>query len=155
MKQVFDHLPTSNISVSHRPVSLSLRSPPILHSLPVLTGYLYKRHLFTHSINQTPTSPLWQDQRAVWDTRDLHKAGMSYRTEGKQLGEKDTTVGAIIRKWKKFKMSVNLPRTGAPCKIWPRGVSMILRTVRDQPRTTREDLVNDMKRAGTSLSGYH
>ncbi len=36
------------------------------------------------------------------DTRDkivdLHKAGMGYRTIGKQLGEKATTVGAIIRK---------------------------------------------------------
>ncbi len=87
------------------------------------------------------------------DTRDkivdLHKAGMGYRTIGKQLGEKATTVGAIIRKWKKFKMTVNLPRTGAPCKISPHGLSMILRKVRDQPRTTREDLVNDLKRAGT------
>ncbi len=74
------------------------------------------------------------------DTKDkivyLHKAGMGYRTIGKQLGEKATTVGAIIRKWKKFKMTVNLPRTGAPCKYSPRGVSMILRKVRDQPRTT-------------------
>jgi len=34
-----------------------------------------------------------------------------------QLGEKATTVGAIIRKWMKFKMTVNLPRTGAPCNI--------------------------------------
>ncbi len=45
---------------------------------------------------------------------DLHKAGMDCRTIGKQLGEKATTVGAIIRKWKKFKMTDNLPRTGAP-----------------------------------------
>ncbi len=90
------------------------------------------------------------------DTRDkivdLHKAGMCYRTIGKQLGEKATTVGAIIKKWKKFKMTVNLPRTGAPCKISPRGLSMIMRKVRDQPRTTREDLVNDLKRAGTTVS---
>ena len=83
---------------------------------------------------------------------DLHKAGMGYRTIGKQLGEKATTVGAIIRKWKKFKMTVNLPRSGAPCKISPRGASMIMRKVRDQPRTTRQDLVNDLKRAGTTVS---
>ncbi len=51
--------------------------------------------------------------------------------------------------------TVNLPRTGAPCKISPRGVSVILRKVRDQPKTTREDLVNDLKRAGTTvLNGY-
>ncbi len=34
---------------------------------------------------------------------DLHKAGIGYKTIGKQLGEKVTTVGAIIRKWKKIK----------------------------------------------------
>ena len=83
---------------------------------------------------------------------DLHKAGMGYKTIAKQLGEKVTTVGAIIRKWKKHKITVNLPRTGAPCKISPRGVSMIMRTVRNQPRTTREDLVNDLKAAGTIVT---
>ena len=38
----------------------------------------------------------------------MHKAGMGYRTIGKQLGEKRTIVGAIIRKWKKFKMTITL-----------------------------------------------
>ncbi len=83
---------------------------------------------------------------------DLYKAGMGYKTIAKQLGEKVTTVGAIIRKWKKHKITVNLPRSGAPCKISPRGVSMIMRTVRNQPRTTKEDLVNDLKAAGTIVT---
>ena len=87
---------------------------------------------------------------------DLHKAGISYRTIGKQLGEKATTVGAIIMKWKTFKMTVNHPQSGAPCKISPHGASMIMRKVRDQPRTTQQDLVkdlvNDLKRAGTTIS---
>ncbi len=55
-------------------------------------------------------------------------------------------------KWKKHKITVNLPRTAAPCKISPRGVSMIMRTVRNQPRTTREELVNDLKAAGTIVT---
>ncbi len=83
---------------------------------------------------------------------DLHKAGMGYKTIAKQLGEKVTTVGAIIRKWKKHKITVNLPRSGAPCKISPRGVSMIMRMVRNQPGTTRVDLVNDLKAAGTIVT---
>ncbi len=83
---------------------------------------------------------------------DLHKAGMGYKTIAKQLGEKVTTVGTIIRKWKKHKITVNLPRSGAPCKISPRGVSMIMRTVRNQSRTTQEDLVNDLKAAGTIVT---
>uniref|UniRef100_A0A9J8B6A3 Transposase Tc1-like domain-containing protein n=1 Tax=Cyprinus carpio carpio TaxID=630221 RepID=A0A9J8B6A3_CYPCA len=83
---------------------------------------------------------------------DLHKAGMGYKTIANQLGEKLTTVGVIIRKWKKHKMTVSLPRSGAPCKISPRGVSMIMRTVRNQPRTTLEDIVNDLKAAGTTVT---
>ncbi len=42
---------------------------------------------------------------------------MGYKTIAKQLGEKVTTVGAIIRKWMKHKITVNLPRTGDPCKV--------------------------------------
>ncbi len=82
---------------------------------------------------------------------DLHKAGMCYKTIAKQLGEKMTTggaiIGAIILKQKKHKITVNLPRTGAPCKISRSVVSMIMRTVRNQPRTTRDNLVNDLKAA--------
>ncbi len=63
-----------------------------------------------------------------------------------------TTVGAVICKWKKHKITVNLPQSGAPCKISPRGDSMIMRTVRNQHRTTREDLVNDLKAAGTIVT---
>ncbi len=63
----------------------------------------------------------------IWD---LHKAGMGYKTIGKKLGEKETTVGAIIQKWKKYKTAINLPWSGAPCKI--------LHGKDDQPLTTWE-----------------
>lgn len=90
------------------------------------------------------------------DTRDkiveLHQAGMGYRRIGKQLGEKATTVGAIIQKWKKFKMTGNHPRTGAPPKISPQGVSLILTTMRDQPKTTVKDLHTILQRAGTKVA---
>ncbi|KAI3371799.1 hypothetical protein L3Q82_024353 [Scortum barcoo] len=46
----------------------------------------------------------------------------------------------------------NLPRSGAPRKISPRGVKMIKRTVSKNPRTTRGDLVNDLQRAGTKVT---
>ncbi len=48
-----------------------------------------------------------------------------------------TTVGAIIRKWKKHKITVRLSDH---------------EEVRNQPRTTREDLVNDLKAAGTIVT---
>src|SRR4029434_2178578 len=81
---------------------------------------------------------------------DLHKAGKGYKTIGKQLGEKQTTIGAIIRKWKQHQTTVNRSRSGAPCKISPRAVSVIIRKVQNNPRTTQRELVNDLERASVS-----
>ncbi|KAM3938618.1 uncharacterized protein RB166_015042 isoform 1-T2 [Leptodactylus fuscus] len=83
---------------------------------------------------------------------DLHTAGMGYKNISKTLGVKETTVGAIVRKWKKYKTTVNRYRSGAPCKISPCGVSLIMSKVRDQPQTTRGELVNDLKAAGTTVT---
>ena len=75
---------------------------------------------------------------------DLHKAGMGYKKISEQLG-------AIIRKWKKYKVTANLPWSGAPRKISPCGISMMMRKVRDQPSTTQEELDNDLKAVGTTV----
>uniref|UniRef100_A0A3B3TH33 Uncharacterized protein n=1 Tax=Paramormyrops kingsleyae TaxID=1676925 RepID=A0A3B3TH33_9TELE len=80
---------------------------------------------------------------------DLHKYGMGYKIISKQLGEKVTTVVAIIHKWKKDKITVSYPRSGAPRKISSHVASMILRMVRANPRTTQEEFVNDLKAVGT------
>ncbi|KAK3561480.1 hypothetical protein QTP86_003902 [Hemibagrus guttatus] len=116
----------------------------------------YKRHLSTSSNSQTPNSTMAKTKELSKDTRnkivDLHQAGKTESAIGKQLGVKKSTVGAIIRKWKTYKTTDNLPRSGAPRKISPRGVKMITRTVSKNPRTTRGDLVNDLQRAGTKVT---
>ncbi|KAK3556336.1 hypothetical protein QTP70_007105 [Hemibagrus guttatus] len=120
------------------------------------TVKLYKRHLSTTSNSQTPNSTMAKTKELSKDTRnkivDLHQAGKTESAIGKQLGVKKSTVGAIIRKWKTYKTTDNLPRSGAPRKISPRGVKMITRTVIKNPRTTRGDLVNDLQRAGTKVT---
>ncbi|KAK3549627.1 hypothetical protein QTP86_005365 [Hemibagrus guttatus] len=119
-------------------------------------SYQYKRHLSTTSNSQTPNSTMAKTKELSKDTRnkivDLHQAGKTESAIGKQLGVKKSTVGAIIRKWKTYKTTDNLPRSGAPHKISPRGVKMITRTVSKNPRTTRGDLVNDLQRAGTKVT---
>ncbi|XP_069610891.1 zinc finger protein 569-like [Ranitomeya imitator] len=60
---------------------------------------------------------------------DLDKAGVGCKTISKTLGEKETTVDAIVRKLKKYKMTVNHHRFGTLCKISSRGVSLIMRKV--------------------------
>ncbi|KAK3531331.1 hypothetical protein QTP70_018128 [Hemibagrus guttatus] len=128
-----------------------------LRVLQVPFGKLqYKRHLSTTSNSQTPNSTMAKTKELSKDTRnkivDLHQAGKTESAIGMQLGVKKSTVGAIIKKWKTYKTTDNLPRSGAPRKISPRGVKMITRTVSKNPRTTRGDLVNDLQRAGTKVT---
>ncbi|KAK3509745.1 hypothetical protein QTP70_008383 [Hemibagrus guttatus] len=122
----------------------------------IMITSMYKRHLSTTSNSQTPNSTMAKTKELSKDTRnkivDLHQAGKTESAIGKQLGVKKSTVGAIIRKWKTYKTTDNLPRSGAPRKISPRGVKMITRTVSKNPRTTRGDLVNDLQRAGTKVT---
>ena len=113
MKKVFDPLPTSNNSGSHRPVSFPLRSTPhFIH-------FHYPKHLCQlvtslcscikvtcpHNQSHYNVSTIGKTKELSKDIRDkivdLHKPGMGYKKISKQLGEKLTTVGAIIRKWKK------------------------------------------------------
>jgi len=77
---------------------------------------------------------------------------MGCKTISKKLGEKETTVGPIIWKWNKYKITINRPQSGAPCEISSHGVRMIKRKVRDQPGTTREELVNELKAVGTTVT---
>ncbi|KAI3365813.1 hypothetical protein L3Q82_000715 [Scortum barcoo] len=97
---------------------------------------MYKRHLSTTSNSQTPNSTMAKTKELSKDTRnkivDLHQAGKTEPAIGKQLGVKKSTVGAIIRKWKTYKTTDNLPRSGAPRKISARGVKMITRTTSDE-----------------------
>ncbi len=122
----------------------------------VWNRYQYKRHLSATSNSHTPNSTMAKTKELSKDTRnkivDLHQVGKTEFAIGKQLGVKKSTVGAIIRKWKTYKTTDNLPRSGAPRKISPRGVKMITRTVSKNPRTTRGDLVNDLQRAGTKVT---
>ncbi|CAJ0961747.1 unnamed protein product [Ranitomeya imitator] len=115
-----------------------------------------KRHLCTPSNSLTPNSTMVKTKELSKDTRNkivaLHQAGKTESAIANQLGVKKSKVGAIIRKWKTYKTTDNLPRSGAPRKIPPRGVRMITRTVSKNPRTTRGDLVNELQRAGTNVT---
>ena len=107
--------------------------------MPVLTNHLYERHLFTESDKQTDSklSNMGKTKELSQDLRDrivdLHKSRMGYKNISKVLGVKETTIGAVVRKFKKYNMTINRPRSGAPQKISPRGVAMIMRTVRNRP----------------------
>src|SRR4029434_4857538 len=47
---------------------------------------------------------------------------------------------------------LSITRSGAPCKISPRAVSVIIRKVHYTPRTPHGELVNDLRAAGTTVT---
>lgn len=59
------------------------------------------------------------------DTRDCEQDWNESIYRRKQLDEKRSTVVAVNRKWKKHKISDNLPPSVAPCKISHVVVQMI------------------------------
>ncbi|KAI4886561.1 hypothetical protein NFI96_005076, partial [Prochilodus magdalenae] len=87
----------------------------------VLLAQLHKDTCPPNTISKTPTTNMAKTKELSKDTRDkivgLHKAAKGYGAIAKQLGEKRSTVGAIIRKWKKLNMTVDLHRTGALRKV--------------------------------------
>ncbi|KAK3506398.1 hypothetical protein QTP70_001792 [Hemibagrus guttatus] len=135
--------------------------PELLAKITSFTLFEYRLDLHIKDTcpqpqTSTPNSTMAKTKELSKDTRnkfvDLHQAGKTESAIGKQLGVKKSTVGAIIRKWKTYKTTDNLPRSGAPRKISPRRVKMITRTVSKNPRTTQGDLVNDLQGAGTKVT---
>ena len=87
-----------------------------------------------------------------------------HKTIGKQLGE-ESTVGAIIRKWKQHQLTINLPCSGASCKISQRGVNLMMRKVKelaktiwpeiDRPTVTKMTISNTLHRHGLKPCSTH
>ncbi|KAI3355899.1 hypothetical protein L3Q82_004448 [Scortum barcoo] len=63
-----------------------------------------------------------------------------------------STVGAIIRKWKKHHLIINRPRTGAPRKISDQGVRKMVRRVLKEPKDHPESAPE--RHGGSSLSWF-
>ncbi|KAI4889363.1 hypothetical protein NFI96_034049 [Prochilodus magdalenae] len=109
------------------------------------------RHLPTTSNTHTPNSTMVKTKELSEDTRnrivDLHQAGKTESAIGKQLDVKKSTVGAIIRKWKTYKTTTNLPRSGAPRKISARGVKMITRNAgsRSEDLVTQRNITDSVE----------
>jgi len=81
-----------------------------------------------------------------------HKEGFGYRNISNVLNIPVSTIGAIVRKWKKCGSTHDLQRTGRPLKISPRSSKWIARKVQQNPFTTRGELQKDLEKAGTSVS---
>ena len=85
---------------------------------------------------------------------EAHKGGKGYRVIGNMFHIPTSTVGYIIRKWKEYQTTENLPRTGATKKISTRALNRITRIVSKIPQTTRKELVEKLEAVGTLVSKH-
>ena len=80
-----------------------------------------------------------------------HQEKKSYRCIAESFKVPVSTVGYIIKKWKESGTTKNMPRSGAPRKISEKCRRNIIRTVRNNPFVTVEELQNDLSKMGASV----
>ena len=69
-----------------------------------------------------------------------HRSGEGYGKISAALQAPESTVATIIRKWKKFGTTKNLPRPGRPAKLSIRGRPALAREVSRNPRVSLTEL---------------
>ncbi|KAK3566022.1 hypothetical protein QTP86_024184, partial [Hemibagrus guttatus] len=70
----------------------------------------------------------------------IYQSGKGYKAISKALELPQTTVRAIIYKWRKHGTVENLPRSGRPTKITPRAQRQLIQQVTKDPTTTSKEL---------------
>ncbi|KAK3546651.1 hypothetical protein QTP70_031429 [Hemibagrus guttatus] len=71
---------------------------------------------------------------------EIYQSGKGYKAISKALGLLQTTVRAIIYKWRKHGTVENLPRSGRLTKITPRAQRQLIQEVTKDPTTTSKEL---------------
>ena len=85
--------------------------------------------------------------------RVRHKGGQGYRKISKEMNLALSTVGNIIRKYKKYgDGTANLPRNGRPRKINERTSRWVSRNVQIKPFITHSKIKTDLEGAGINVS---
>ncbi|KAK1806550.1 hypothetical protein P4O66_004792 [Electrophorus voltai] len=91
-------------------------------ALPASHPPTNERHSYMVSMGRTK-----ELSKAIRDkTVEGHKAGKGYKTLSKELDLPVSTVGSIIRKWKAYGTTVNLPRPGQPFKVSSRAEARLV-----------------------------
>ncbi|MGH0140569.1 UNVERIFIED_CONTAM: hypothetical protein FKN15_030496 [Acipenser sinensis] len=71
---------------------------------------------------------------------EKHKSGEGYKTISKALNIPRSSVQSIVRKWKKYKTTTTLPRSGPPSKMSRRTRRAFLREATVRPTVTLNEL---------------
>lgn len=82
----------------------------------------------------------------------LYQEGKGYRKIAQQVNLSISTVGAVVRKWKRCNTIENIQRSGRPRKLSEASERFIARNVLKQPFITRREIQKDLKNAGIEVS---
>ena len=107
-------------------------------------------HFAIQGLKMAKTKELSRD---IWDRIiERHKEGQGYRKISKDMNLAQSTVGNIIRKYKKYSDSTaNLPRNGRLRKINERTSRRISKNVQINPFITRSEIKTDLKSIGINV----
>ncbi|XP_062847483.1 uncharacterized protein LOC134309924 [Trichomycterus rosablanca] len=79
------------------------------------------------------------------------KAGLGYKKISQALNISRSTVQSIIRKWKEYGTTVNLPRQGRPPKLTGRTRRALIRDAAKRPMVTLDEMQRSTAQVGESV----
>ena len=79
------------------------------------------------------------------------KAGLGYKIISQALNISQSTVQSIIRKWKAYGTTANLPRHGRPPKLTGQARRAFIREAAKRPMVTLEELQRSTAQVGESV----
>ncbi|KAK3553882.1 hypothetical protein QTP70_012712 [Hemibagrus guttatus] len=71
---------------------------------------------------------------------DVYESGKGYKKISKELVISHSIVQKIIYKWRTFKTTANMARSGCPSKFTPRADRKMLKDVSENPKISSRDL---------------
>ena len=83
---------------------------------------------------------------------DEHSRGIGYRKISSKYNIHVSTIGAIIQRWKRYGVVINLPRKGRPRKLDESAERLITRKVMRKSFITRAELQRDSQAANAHAS---
>ena len=128
-----------------------IREAHNFYKVVLLIIWLFDVHFAIQGLKMAKTKELSRDMRDKIIER--RKGGQGYRKISKEMNLAPSTVGNIIRKYKKYSDgTANLPRNGRPRKINERTSRWISRNVQINPFITRSEIKTDLEGTGINAS---
>jgi transposase len=82
---------------------------------------------------------------------EMYRSGLDYKKISETLNIPRNTIKSIIKKWKEYGTTTNLPREGCPPKLTDQARRALIREATKRPKITLKELLYSTAKIGVSV----